>query len=533
MLHCRFLLFAWLLLIGCDGKRDQLNEELWKASNFVDTEEGLNDLKDLIQKGADPNSRYFEGRTALMNAVSVRPTKYSADAVRCLLVAGADPNATDDGGDSVLVLLLSRSTADDSPPTTSPATIDVITSLLAKADPNRARPDGITPLMQAVDSGNIDVVAALLKARADPNRSDRTGTTALMRSAFGPNFAQIGQLLIEAGANPQLKDNNGRTANDIASARRAESEVNERVAAETRAQVVPPNEFVSECKAGHLSLRRYSNVAVWIIDDFATPTFPRNIYRSPLAGMAHGEIIRTIVQFYFHGPVFTTNVRGSVSDEHLNGGDLLQGLDSVISFAAENPDTAVVVNMSWGTASHDEELEEFFSTVSSCGVVFVASAGNEDLEQCSYPASYRGVIAVGSVEGNTGVRAHYSNWGSCVQVAVREDASVLHMDIAPYDTSEEVEIVQEARLLGTSFAAAHVTAAIAQMISKDPTHSLLAPVPGLIHYSALSGTLHGHARGFENSIWILDAKTCPMGEGVDLAPSVQVDSQSIGRSPCS
>jgi len=49
----------------------------------------------------------------------------------------------------------------------------------AKANPNQADPDGITPIVNALINGHTDAAATLLERGADPNLFDKTGRAAL------------------------------------------------------------------------------------------------------------------------------------------------------------------------------------------------------------------------------------------------------------------------------------------------------------------------------------------------------------------
>ncbi len=70
--------------------------------------------------------------------------------------------------------------------------------LAAGADPNRARPDGETPLMSAVWTGSADIVQQLLARKADVNmHENQFHQTALMWAAGHPD---ITRLLLDAGA---------------------------------------------------------------------------------------------------------------------------------------------------------------------------------------------------------------------------------------------------------------------------------------------------------------------------------------------
>jgi ankyrin repeat protein len=79
-----------------------------------------------------------------------------------------------------------------------------------------ARGEGTPPLLiAAVQTGRQEVVEALLKAGADPDIRDPQGRTALYWAAAG-NQADIIRLLIAHKASPDIRDRFGATALDIA-----------------------------------------------------------------------------------------------------------------------------------------------------------------------------------------------------------------------------------------------------------------------------------------------------------------------------
>jgi uncharacterized protein len=182
----------------------------------------------LLQHGADPDAREaWRGQTALMWAADSR----HADVVRLLIEAGADVNAqahayqwatqvTEEpraqyrptGGFTVL-MHAARS-----------ACTDCVSALLAAgADVNRPNPDGITPLMIAIDNQAYDAARLIMEHGANPHVSDWYGRTALYVAADMSAFAGrspnpgIGQerttahdiirMLLAAGVNPNTQLN--------------------------------------------------------------------------------------------------------------------------------------------------------------------------------------------------------------------------------------------------------------------------------------------------------------------------------------
>jgi ankyrin repeat protein len=95
----------------------------------------------------------------------------------------------------------------------------VVQALLrAGADPNARERDGLSLLIQAVRSESRTVVRALLRAGADVNRVESHGgsrETALMTAAMYGNLAMV-RLLIEAGAEVSARSAKGDSALDLA-----------------------------------------------------------------------------------------------------------------------------------------------------------------------------------------------------------------------------------------------------------------------------------------------------------------------------
>lgn len=216
----------------------------------------------LLKAGADPNTKNPEGETPLM-AVA-RSGK--VEAARRLLDAGADINAKENwGGQSALMWATAQSQADmvkllasrgadvnargvirqwERKVIAEPRPKDLnkggFTPLLyaaregcvecarhliaAKADPDLADPDGVTPLNMALLNLHFNFAAAMIKAGADVDKWDLFGRSPVYMAAdvstlpVQGNGAMIvipsedslsaldaGRLLLEAGANPNIQ----------------------------------------------------------------------------------------------------------------------------------------------------------------------------------------------------------------------------------------------------------------------------------------------------------------------------------------
>jgi ankyrin repeat protein len=198
------------------------------------------DLKGLLDKGLNSNSKTPEGTTLLMTAA------HDPEMVKLLIARGADVGAKSKtnftalmvaagyhgNGESVKELLAHG--AEARPGTgvffnASPLTMAIhagdsgaVAQLLAKgADPNRKMNlvgmFPASPLMSAVVFGDADTIKLLAKAGAKVDERDPDQMTLLHWAVVG-NHADGAKALIAAGANPNAVDKNGYTPLHYASA---------------------------------------------------------------------------------------------------------------------------------------------------------------------------------------------------------------------------------------------------------------------------------------------------------------------------
>lgn len=124
-----------------------------------------------------------------------------ADALRAALAgAGVHPDAPGSDGSSLLQLAVAAGDA------------EVVAALLdAGADPDRQPPGGGSAMHVAAFGDDPALLRLLLDRGGDPDVRNRvTGETPLVRAILGGNRAQV-DMLLEAGADPGLADNNGAT----------------------------------------------------------------------------------------------------------------------------------------------------------------------------------------------------------------------------------------------------------------------------------------------------------------------------------
>ncbi len=176
----------------------------------------------LVEAGIEVNSRLSEGSTALITVTDTRHT----DVIRFLIEAGADVNAQrDDGWTALIIASLSGSDSITKrlvDPESNKETwvrvptkghVDTVKVLIeAGADVNAKDKEGRTVLMYA-STGEIAKI--LIEAGAELNAKDQNGETALL-TATRKFRTGVVKVLIEAGADVNAAKPNGETALKLA-----------------------------------------------------------------------------------------------------------------------------------------------------------------------------------------------------------------------------------------------------------------------------------------------------------------------------
>ncbi|CAD7700934.1 unnamed protein product [Ostreobium quekettii] len=176
--------------------RRTLNEILWDAAAAGDHDVATTALK----RGADAEYRSGDNNDT---PLAVAAFYGHAPVVRVLLALGADPEAVDDRGLTVLLGAAQEGHA------------EVVTMLLeAGADPDETMADsGIAPIAAAALRGHEEVVRALLEGGADPGVMDAEGDAPLhlVSVTLAGGAEGIAQALVGAGADLEAVGADGDT----------------------------------------------------------------------------------------------------------------------------------------------------------------------------------------------------------------------------------------------------------------------------------------------------------------------------------
>lgn len=157
-------------------------------------------IERLVSAGVEIDARDASGSTALLSAT--RENK--VDAARALIEAGADVNAKDRINDSAYLYAGAR------------GHLEILKMTLAHgADLQSTNRYGGTALIPAAERGHVETVRTLIDAGVAVDHVNNLGWTALLEAIIlgsgGERHQQIVDMLLKAGANPNLADREGVT----------------------------------------------------------------------------------------------------------------------------------------------------------------------------------------------------------------------------------------------------------------------------------------------------------------------------------
>lgn len=172
----------------------------------------------LLDAGADPNMADGMGNTAVHRAMRMNDKRMALKILPLLKQHGADVDARNKNGDTPLQMIASVPSRDDEP---------LVRWLLgAGAKPDVRDEFGDTPLHKIAGQQTSDrnqlapLLAALVDAGAPIDARNKQGETPLYQAVFQDCFVggepRLSQWLLEHGADPTVKANNGQSPLDLA-----------------------------------------------------------------------------------------------------------------------------------------------------------------------------------------------------------------------------------------------------------------------------------------------------------------------------
>ncbi|MBC9796263.1 ankyrin repeat domain-containing protein [Sinomicrobium weinanense] len=183
---------------ACAQPDDPAEKELWRAAKKNDVAA----IQKLLKKGVDLEAKDAKKRTALMLATY----ENNVEAAGVLIKAGADVNARD----HILTSPFLYAGAN--------GYLEILKLCLnsGKVDYKVVNRYGGTALIPACERGHVSTVKELLKLDDFPiDHVNKLGWTALMEAIVlsngGPRHVEIVQLLVDAGCNVNIPDNDGVT----------------------------------------------------------------------------------------------------------------------------------------------------------------------------------------------------------------------------------------------------------------------------------------------------------------------------------
>ncbi|MEC0229365.1 S8 family peptidase [Paenibacillus alba] len=172
-----------------------------------------------------------------------------------------------------------------------------------------------------------------------------------------------------------------------------------------------------------LTLKQINRVKVGVID---TPVDTQNLNLNHIFSSTNNKSIIVSPKLN-HGNMVASLLGAKSTDENSYKG-IIPGLNiysiPIYQLSVDNLTQAIyqaidldinILNISMGTYIDEPELREAVNIAIGKGILIVASAGNDSTSQLNYPASYMGVISVGSIDERYNVSS-FTNYNERIDV---------------------------------------------------------------------------------------------------------------------
>jgi subtilisin family serine protease len=163
-----------------------------------------------------------------------------------------------------------------------------------------------------------------------------------------------------------------------------------------------------------------------------------------------------------------------------NGTGYLSNIIRATYYAADH--NAKVISMSFSFSSASKEMTKAILYANKQGIICVASAGNNGVNQAVYPAAIAGVMGVASTS-DYGTRSSFSNYGSDVWVAAPGEGVISTYPYGTYSAG-----------WGTSFSAPLVSGTAALLVQVSPNVNQQTAKAAIAHAVPLSASGMGNGQ---------------------------------------
>jgi ankyrin repeat protein len=170
----------------------------------------------LLKAGADPNTKNPDGETPLMEAARAG----KLDAAKVLLDAGADVNAKENWGEQSAIMWAAAQSQPEMIKLLASRGADVNAhgivhqwerKVITEPRPKDMNKGGFTPLLYAAREGCVECAKALIAAKADPDLDDPDRVTPLNMALLNLHFDFAAYMIKSSGADLDKWDLFGRT----------------------------------------------------------------------------------------------------------------------------------------------------------------------------------------------------------------------------------------------------------------------------------------------------------------------------------